>query len=317
MTTIEEAQLLYLPDQEEIRYLPEGSTAIEQGKFSWVAIQHGPDSRIGSLNIFDLLTGENVRYDLPGRPGFAKPTKQDGVFVVGCERQLGTFRLQDRSWQVLVDGIDSDVTNTIINDGTCFGDNLIFGTKDLQFSTPKAGLYLYRGSDQRLIRLRDDQICSNGKQVILRDGCPFLIDIDSPTRKVVRYRLDVQEGRIDDCQTIIDLGDLDGVPDGMVLTPDGQSAIISLYNPEPAEFGETRQYQLDNGALERIWRTPGSPQATCPMLIEHPQGQVKLVITTAVENMPEERRSDSPLAGALFIAETDFSPPVPSAVFPA
>jgi sugar lactone lactonase YvrE len=276
------------------------------GRFSWVAIQHGATATTGSLNIFDLNSSKNQRFDLPGRPGFAKPTQNCDEFVIGCEHHLGLFNTRDRSWRVLTDQIDNDVSGTIVNDGTCFGDNLVFGTKDLEFKTPKAGLYLYRGREQRLIRLRADQICSNGKDVVSSGSGLALLDIDSPTRKLVRYRLDIRTGQLSDCQTVIDLKAVDGVPDGMVLTPDEQSAIISFYNPNPAEFGETRQYSLLDGSLEAIWRTPHSPQATCPLLMEHPDGSVKLIITTAVEHMPEQRQSQSKWAGGLFIADTSF-----------
>ena len=59
-------------------------------------------------------------------------------------------------------------------------------------------------------------------------------------------------------------------------------------------------------AAEQEWQSIGSPQATCPQLIAW-EGRVWLVITTAVEHMPTERRIDSPEAGFLFLAETDFT----------
>lgn len=311
------AELLFLPDNEPLRFLPEGPYAIGDGKFSWVGIQHGASATNGSINIFDLKSRTNQSYVLPGRPGFARPTNVKGTFIVGCERELGLFDIHSNTWKPLVSGIDSDVSNTIINDGTTYGDNIIFGSKDLEFKTPKAGLYLYRGRDGALIQLRNDQICSNGKDVVDSGGGGLhLYDIDTPTKRVVRYRLDIHAGTLTDCETAIDLTDLESFPDGMCLTPDEQSAIISFYNPNPAEFGETRQYSLINGELERTWLTANSPQVTCPMLIEDHEGSVKLVITTAVEHMPAARRSDSPLAGALFIADTDFKTASPSPAFP-
>ena len=60
----------------------------------------------------------------------------------------------------------------------------------------------------------------------------------------------------------------------MVTTPDEQSLIISFYNPNPAEYGETRPYSLLTSELEHIWQTPGSPQATCPLLLEMPDGSI-------------------------------------------
>ena len=308
MPDITIAELLYLPESAALRFLPEGPTPLGAGKFSWVAIQHGADANSGSLNIFDVAQRSNVSYDLPGRPGFAKPTTRAGTFLVGCERELGLFSTATGQWQTLVAGVDSHVSGTIINDGTLYGPNVIFGTKDLEFKTPKAGLYLYRGSDGQLIRLRDDQICSNGKDVVdAGAGGLCLIDIDSPTKKVVRYRIDMERGSLSAPETVIDVGDLESVPDGMTITPDEQSVIISFYNPNPAEYGETRQYSLLSGELEHIWRTPLSPQATCPMLLEMPDGSIKLIITTAVEHMPTERHAAAANAGGLFIADTSFA----------
>lgn len=314
MNSTSDAQLLFLPESDALRFLPEGPTPLAAGQFSWVAIQHGPQGTHGSLNLFDLASRTNRSFELPGRPGFAKPTDQQGVFVVGCERELGIFDTRDQSWRSLVQGVDAQVSGTIINDGTLYEDNLIFGTKDLEFKTKKAGLYLYRGRDGKLIQLRGDQICSNGKFVLASgDGQLQLIDIDSPTRQVVRYQLDIDAGQISPAETMIDLTKLEGVPDGMTATPDGQSVIISFYNPNPAQFGETHLYDLQTGQLQHVWRTDASPQATCPALVPMPDGSVKLVITTAVEHMPVERQGQSPKAGGLFIANTDFdiSPTLP------
>lgn len=313
-SNISDAELLFLPDSAELRFLPEGPTALAPGKFSWVAIQHGPLATRGSLNLYDTSSKTNRSFDLPGRPGFAKPTTTEGVFVVGCERELGTFDTRNKTWQPFVKGIDADVEGTIINDGTLVGDNIIFGTKDLEFKAKKAGLYLYRGRDAKLIQLRNDQVCSNGK-VVFDSGAGQLqlLDIDSPTRKVVRYQLDIEAGKLSAAETVIDLSSLEGVPDGMTASADFKSVIISFYNPNPAEFGETRQYELSTGELQTTWRTRHSPQATCPVLLPMPDGSVKLIITTAVEHMPAERQQQSSNAGGLFIADTSFrsAPPLP------
>ena len=89
--------------------------------------------------------------------------------------------------------------------GSSNEDNLIFGTKDLEFATKKAGLYLYRGSDKKLIRLRDDQICSNGKAIQqTADGGLRLLDIDTPTRQLVAYRLDIKSGSLGAAEVLLD-----------------------------------------------------------------------------------------------------------------
>ena len=175
-------EVVLKPDNDDLRFLPEGPYPFGQNKLSWVAIQHGADAKVGSLNILDLLTGENRSCDLPGRPGFAFPTDRENTFVIGLERTVGLFDLESNRWTPLIEGIDQAVSGTIINDGILFADGLIFGTKDLRFQEKKAGLYLWRYRDQQLVQLRDDQICSNGKGILQSEGKTTLIDIDSPTK---------------------------------------------------------------------------------------------------------------------------------------
>lgn len=305
MSEVRQAQPLSTPETDALRYLPEGPIPLGEGRASWVGIQHGTESRSGSLNVLDLNSDTNQSFDLPGRPGFAFPCHTSDSFVIGCERSLGYFNTATGEWSAFCEGIDEQVENTIINDGLAYEDNLIFGTKDLEFATKKAGLYLFRGSDQSLIQLRDDQICSNGKSVLRTDDGLRLLDIDSPTRQIVSYPLDISAGTLGQAELVIDLAGDPGVPDGAILTPDGSGIIVSIFRPEAAEHGETRWYDLASGQLRCTWQTPGSPQNTCPALVPM-DGRLKLLITTAVEHMTAEDQKRCPNAGQLFLADTDF-----------
>jgi sugar lactone lactonase YvrE len=322
MPEIRTAELLYRPESDALRFLPEGPYPTHRGgEFSWVAIQHSPESKVGSLNLLTLggtnqQGPKNQTFELPGRPGFAFACDDGLSFVVGVERSLGRFTPQTGVWEEFCSGIDEDVDNTIINDAMIWEDNLVFGTKDLEFKTRKAGLYLYRGADKKLIRLLDDQICSNGKAIRVTDGGLELIDIDSPTRQIVAYDIDINKASLGDRRVLVDITGDPAVPDGAVLTPAGDGVIVSMFNPEGPGDGETRLYSLRDGSLKTVWRTPGSPQNTCPNLIAH-DGRVALVITTAVENMSDKVRGQCPNAGCLFIAETDFEKPTPMPIFPA
>jgi sugar lactone lactonase YvrE len=302
---LKSTQLLFAPSNDALRFLPEGPYPLGGDRFSWVAIQHGPHAKTGSINIFDLNSRTNQSFDIPGRPGFAFPTDR-GNFVVGCERTVGIYSIEKGTYQPFITDLDDDCEGTVVNDGVTWDGNLIFGTKDLEFKTKKAGLYFWRGRDSKLFRLRSDQICSNGK-VIRNSGPGFvdIFDIDSPTRKVVAYRINTETGAIESECTVVDLATDPGVPDGMTATLDGKSIIVSLYNPNAAPFGRTVQYSIATGEIEQVWQTDGSPQATCPQLIQW-NGRVWIIITTAVEHMPIERRGDSPNAGCLFLGETDF-----------
>lgn len=306
MPTIRQAKPLPVPGSDALRFLPEGPIPLAPSKLSWVGIQHGADAQFGSLNLLDLSSNENQSFDLPGRPGFAFPCDVADTFVVGCERSLGFFNTSSGRWDPICENIDADVTNTIINDGMVHQDNLIFGTKDLEFATKKAGLYLFRGSDRELIRLRDDQICSNGKAILQNEDGLQLIDIDSPTRQVVSYPIDLVAGSLGDRRVVLDLTDDPAVPDGAILTPDQRHIIVAMFLPEVADHGETRMYDLQTGELECVWQTPLSPQNTCPALVRH-NGALALIVTTAVENMSAEGKQQCTNAGQLFIAETDIA----------
>ena len=300
------AEVLFLPESSELKFLPEGPIDLGGGKFSWVGIQHGADSQVGSLNVYDLNTQTNDSFPLKGRPGFALPTVNSGQFIIGLERRVELFDIRGGKPDVVCEGVDADFENTIINDGVACSQGVIFGTKHLEFSEKIAGLYFLRMSDRKLFPLRGGQICSNGK-VILEDTPESIsfLDIDTPTKSVVKYVLNPQDGTLSEPETVLDLNDVDAFPDGMVGTADGKGVIISFYNPEPAEFGETRYYSLESKSCEILWQTPKSPQNTCPLLMEW-EGRVQLLITTAVEHMSVERQSESNNAGALFIAETPY-----------
>ncbi len=299
-----EAALLFTPDESHLRFLPEGPYPLAPGKFSWVAIQHGAESTVGSVNVFDMESKSNKSYHLPGRPGFAFGTDR-GNFVVGCERSISLFNPETGDLTTLADGIDAHTSGTVVNDGLAWNGNLFFGTKDLEFKTKKAGLYFWRGRDRKLFQLRDDQICSNGK-CVLDSGTDAnghdwvdLLDIDTPTKSVVKYRIDLEAGKIVDESKVVDLAADHSFPDGMTLALDGKSVIISMYNPNPAEAGRTIQVSLTDESIEQEWLTPRSPQATCPQWFAH-GNDLYLIITTAVEHMPLERQKSSSNAGCLF-----------------
>jgi sugar lactone lactonase YvrE len=309
-----DCQVLLRPASSELRFLPEGPYPVKEGVISWVAIQHGAEANFGSLNLLDLQSGNNQSHLLKGRPGFAFPTTRPGVFAIGMEREVGLYDSASGQWELLADGIDRSVTGTVINDGVVCKQGIIFGCKDLKFAEAKAGLYFFRTRDRKLFKLRSDQTCSNGKIVLNDDSQIRFVDIDTPTKQVREYLIDEEQGKIVSEKVVLDLNSEASFPDGMTATPDMQGVIISMYNPQHAEVGETRCYDLATGLLKGVWRTPGSPQATCPQLVRVGQ-KVKIVITTAVEHMSAERQKTSPQAGFIFIGETPYdsvpsTPPV-------
>jgi sugar lactone lactonase YvrE len=305
--------VLFRPATSELRFLPEGPYPYGEGRLSWVSIQHGLQSTVGAINIFDFATGSNSTHELPGRPGFAFSTDRDGTFIVGCERHVGLFKIDSSEWSPMSDELEAGVAGTILNDGVAFSGGLVFGAKDLTFSEKKAGLYLWRRSDGEFVKLRSDQVCSNGKIVEGSGDQVTLLDIDTPTKCVVRYQLDVARGTLSDAEVVLDLNSREDFPDGMIATPDGCSVIIAFYNPHDRDAGQSIQFSLETGEAEAVWKTEKAPRVTCPQLVRI-DGSVKLVLTTAIEDMSVEKQEQYSNSGCLFIGETEFDslPDTPS-----
>ena len=301
------ATVLHAQRSEADRFLPEGPRAVTvEGRpaLAWVNIQTAADATSGDIHV-RFWDGEHRTYAQARRPGFLFPTDRPDTLFVGREKEVGLLNLTTNTFTPL-DAIDDTNPRTIINDGEIVpgGRAIVFGTKDIRFAEPIAHLYLFTIGDRRLTVVADGQTCSNGK-VFARDADGLvLLDIDTPRKNVVRYRLDVDGRRLLDGRPILDVREQQGFPDGMVAAPDG-SVIIAFYNPALATAGRAARFDLRSGDVIEEWITPGSPRVTCPLLVEH-GGRVRLVLTTATEGMPENQRSQCSNAGNLFWAETSF-----------
>jgi len=288
-------------------YLGEGprEVVIEGSpELAWVDIQTGENAKTGTIQRHPLTGGLDRKFPAPGRPGFMIPIAGSNRVLVGVEKNLQICDLVSGDWGKPLAPIPDEHPRTIINDGQVVpgGNAIVFGTKDTQFKDPIANLYLYTVDDNRVSVLADKQKCSNGKVFMSNEGGLFLFDIDTPTRKVARYRLDVAARRATPDGVAVDVANQVGFPDGMCDCGDG-TAIIAFYNPDYAEAGRAVRFDLSTGKAIEEWTTPGSPRVTCPLLIKRPDG-VKLILTTAIEGMPADMRAKCPNAGCLFIADT-------------
>jgi sugar lactone lactonase YvrE len=156
------------------------------------------------------------------------------------------------------------------------------------------------------VKLSGQQICSNGKAIVShQEGRYTLYDIDSPSKQVMAWDLDVDQRSLTRPRVVVDLTDGPAFPDGMILTPDQRGLIVALYDPRNSEHGEAREFDIESGQVKTVWRCPQSPRVTCPQLVQR-AGRTELLLTTADEGMPAEHRLRNPEAGCLFLAETDF-----------
>jgi len=274
----------------------------------WVNIQRDVGSPLGDILVHDLEERRDDRtVPAPDRPGFVMPWMGGDRALVGAGKSLLSCDLASSTWSHPITHIPDTNPRTIINDGEVVpgGKAIVFGTKDVQFKEPIAKLYLYTVDDNRVSLLADGQTCSNGKVFASDSRGLILYDIDTPTRKVARYRLDVAARTATPDGTALDLGGETGFPDGMCDCGDG-TVVVAFYNPDFADAGRAVRFDLANGKAIEEWLTPGSPRVTCPLLVKRPDG-VKLILTTATEGMPTDMHDRCPNAGCLFIADTQLA----------
>ena len=313
---IRDAEVWVRPARDEDGFLPEGPRTITLGgrpADAWVNIQTAPDATAGAIFARYDDSGEVRRFDLPDRPGFFLPTDRPDTLLVGAGKSLLLFEPLTGAVEELA-RIPDNNPRTIVNDGELVpgGGAVVFGTKDTRFADPLAGLFLFTLADRQVTPLAGGMVCSNGKVLRRTGGGVELFDIDTPTRRIDRWRLDLPARRLAAQGVAVDLSAETGSPDGMCDAGDG-TAIVAFYNPEPAPFGRAVRFDLTTGERLDEWRTPGSPRVTCPLLVRRPYG-TKLVLTTATEGMPAAQRAACPAAGCLFFADAGGLTPPPAEV---
>jgi sugar lactone lactonase YvrE len=263
------------------------------GQLIWITIQYSPDSPEGGLNILDLGSRTNEHHPLSGRPGFFVTTPQEGVLIVGLERRLVRYNLASRRILETLAGLPED-DRVIINDGLAVPGGILFGTKDLEFRRPIAGLYRYDCTTGELRQLLSGQICSNGKY-LHRDR---LIDIDSTPHTITEYRYGETLERL---RLILPPDALPAIPDGMRPARGGQSIVVALVDTETRHDGLAWEIRISDGEVLTEWVFPGSPRVTCPEPGEL-DGKPCWFFTTAAENIPPDELSLAPEAGSIFVA---------------
>jgi sugar lactone lactonase YvrE len=297
------------PATESLRFLPEGPRVLQNHpdagpKLGWVGIQHGPALREGSINVLDLVSSHNQSFLLPGRPGFFAETTRPGILLVGLERRLVYFDLLTGKLEETGPEVTTD-ERVIVNEGLAVEGGVLFGTKDLALDRPIAALYFFDSVTRKLHTVFGGQMCSNGKFLRRDAEGATLIDIDSIPKAITRYRLDAKLEKILEQSQVTAPASLPGSPDGLRPAPDGESVIVALYNSGAVADGLAQQLRLSDGAVLCEWRIPGSPRVTCPEFVNI-RGEVKLIFTTAVENMPDATRKLAYGAGTLYLADTPF-----------
>ena len=252
--------------------------------FLWVDIEGG------YLYRYNLEDKRVTSWDFPHRLTLVVETSSDKL-LLALDAKLALFDPIMESLEWLVDLYPGN-TSLRCNDGACDPQGRLWvGTMSLQMTQGVAALFRL---DKDLV---PKEMVSN---VTISNGLSWSLDgkimyyIDSPTQKVQAFHFDSQTGNIRFKKDVILVPEKFGTPDGMCMDENGMLWIghyggsgIFCWNPETGKL------------VDKI-EVPAPHVTSCAF--GGPQGN-QLLITTARENMSDEKLEEYPLSGSVFIAE--------------
>jgi len=174
-------------------------------------IQLGRKARTGELWFHNLESGvtTEVTLDMPGRPGFFRPTSRENTFLVGMETEIGYVTIATGAstgkytrLAALPPGLPESV---MVNDG-CVAPNgdVIIGTKDFNFDTKAclAGTWRYRPATGQVDQLFGSEVCANGNCFLEIDGRTHLVHVDTGPKAMYALPYDLQTGVVGERWTL-------------------------------------------------------------------------------------------------------------------
>jgi len=242
----------------------------------------------GRVHRFDPATGALRAFDVGQYVG-AVALAESGDLMLAVRDGFARMSLASGRVEMVAE-VEADRPDQRMNDGKCDPAGRFWaGTMALD----------ERGGAGALYRLDPDgRVHTMLRQVSISNGLDWSSDaklmyfVDSPTQSVDLFDFDLAAGTIANRRSLVRVGAVHGLPDGLTLDADG-GAWVSLWSG-----GEIRRYGAD-GSLDAIVRVPTKYPTSCtfggPDLTD-------LLITTASVKLSSEERATQPHAGGIFRA---------------
>jgi sugar lactone lactonase YvrE len=250
--------------------------------------------------------------DFDGKKFFAYSPKTGAVREHDLQHMIGGWgRRKDKGWIVSTEeGIafwdevslafdflvkpDGDRENIMCGDGAVDRQGrFLVGTMDVvTFDAPNSSLFSY-SSDGTLVRLDSGFALSNG--IGFSPSGDTLYFTDMFHRRILSYEYNGKTGEIGKRRVFAEIPEEKGLPDGLIVDSEG-----FIWSCHWGGWYITR-YDIA-GKVERDIELPVSNVTCCAFGGDELSD---LYITTAWKGLSEEERTAQPLAGDLFMVETD------------
>lgn len=269
-----------------------------RGALWWV------DIVVGTLNRLDVETGVNTSRATGGFLGCAVPCT-DGRWLLARQHECVLLDWDTGRTEQFLGRCPGVLPRHRFNDGKCDPLGRFWaGTMSLDRAQGETALFSIEPSGETR-RVLEGLSLSNGLGWTGRGDVFF--HVDTPTRRIVRYRFDPASGTVAEPRVLIEFEEKDGWPDGLTCDAEGHLWV--------GLFG--------GGALVRVHGEEGRILERVPMPVSNVTSCTfggadlsTLYITTAWEGFSLAQREAEPLAGSIFSlrVETPGCPVVPFAL---
>ena len=254
------------------------------GRLWWVDIERG-------LLHSTSEKGDRIQEVSFGQPCGAAVPAGAGFLLVALRKEVVRLNLATKKWETVAElkGLAED---SRCNDGKCDPrGRLLVGTMSPGGKRPDASLYSL-GPEGGLRRLRGGISISNGL-AWTADG-RTLYFIDTPTRSVLAYDYDLEQGTLANERVVLRFVPKDGWPDGMTIDRHGR-LWIGFW-----DGWAVRCYHPATGVCECLVRVPCARPTSCCF---GGAGLDRLFITSARTGLSPQQLAGQPAAGSIFCCE--------------
>lgn len=259
------------------------------------------DNRTNSIIWVDILNSQILQFypdtkvfhiRQVGKKISALALREHGGFIASAENGFGWLNLDKPSFTYISEP-EKNIPNNRFNDGKCDPKGRFWAGSMNSIDDSLAHGNLYTIDQDLITSVKIQDVgCSNG--LAWNVDLSVFYYIDTPTRQVVAYDYDPEEGSISNRRVVITIPAKDGLPDGMTIDTEGMLWIacwngwkVSRWNPNTGSL--ISSIQLPVAQVSSC--TFGGPDLT------------DLYITTASVGLTVQELQKQPLAGALFVAK--------------
>lgn len=246
----------------------------------------------GELHAYEPSKEEDRSIRLGGFVSSAVPYAEGDNLAVTL--QHGFYKVDARTGRTSkICELEADMPDNRFNDGKCDVRGRYWaGTMRMANRKPVGSLYKLEG--KKALRMRSGVTVSNGLGWSPDNSTMYYID--SPLKRVVAFRYDLDRGTIEGGRTIVDFASQGGVPDGMAVDEEGMIWV--------AQWGGYRvsRWNPNTGKLIGQIDVPAPNVASCCF---GGKDLRDLYITTATEGLAPSVLKRYPRTGGLFRIRTD------------